>query len=204
QKISNDKFVNQRNPAISKGIDWSLVGIYLLLVAIGLTAIFAATYKEGDSVLQSFLKFKTDYSKQFYFFGAGLVLALFILLTDSKFFPATANLGYLAGIFLLLLVFPFHSRIKGTESIIKLGAFNFQPAEFCKIFVALALAKYLSRPETDFSKTRSQFIAAGIVLFPAALTILQNETGLALVFFSFFIVMYREGLPSSILLVGFA
>lgn len=196
--------MNHRNPAISKGIDWSLVWIYLLLVAIGLTAIFAATFKEGDSVIQSFLRFKTDYSKQFYFFCIGLVLALFILLTDSKFFSATANLGYAIGIFLLLLVFPFHSPIKGTESIIKLGAFNFQPAEFCKIFVALALAKYLSRPETDFTKTRSQLIAAGIVLLPAVLTLFQSETGLALVFFSFFIVMYREGLPSIILLVGFA
>ena len=196
--------MNQRNPAISKGIDWSLVWIYLLLVAIGITAIFAATYKEGDPVIQSFLRFRTDYSKQFWFFIVGGILALFILLTDSKFFPATANLGYLAGVMLLLLVFPFHSRIKGTESIIKLGAFNFQPAEFCKIFVALALAKYLSRPETDFSKTRSQFIAAGIALVPAAITLLQNETGLALVYFSFFMVMYREGLPAAVLLVGFA
>jgi len=196
--------MSQRNPAISKGIDWSLVWIYLLLVAIGLTAIFAATYKEGEPLVRSFLAFKTDYSKQFYFFGIGAVLALFILLTDSKFFSATANLGYALGIFMLLLVFPFHSNIKGTESIIKLGAFNFQPAEFCKIFVALALAKYLSRPETDFTKVRSQLIAAGIALFPAVLTLLQSETGLALVFFSFFIVMYREGLPSIILLIGFA
>lgn len=196
--------MNQRNPAISKGIDWSLLWIYLLLVAIGLTAIFAATYKEGDPVLQSFLKFKTDYSKQFYFFVIGAVLALFILLTDSKFFSATANLWYVAGIFLLLLVFPFHSRVKGTESIIRFGGFQFQPAEFCKICVALALAKYLSRPETDFSKTRSQLIAAAIALFPAALTVLQSETGLALVYFAFFIVMYREGLPSIILIIGSA
>ncbi|MGH2553040.1 MAG: rod shape-determining protein RodA [Chitinophagaceae bacterium] len=196
--------MNQRNQTISKGIDWSVVGIYLLLVAIGLTAIFAATFKEGDSILRSFLKFRTDYSKQFYFFAIGSVLALFILLTDSKFFSATANLSYLLGILLLLLVFPFHSRIKGTESIIKLGAFNFQPAEFCKIFVALALAKYLSRPETDFKKIRSQLIAAAIAFFPAVITLMQNETGLALVYFSFAIVMYREGLPSVILLVGFA
>ncbi len=196
--------MNQRNPAISKGIDWSLVGIYLLLVTIGLTAIFAATYKEGDPVIQSFIRFKTDYSKQFFFFIIGTGLALFILLTDSKFFAATANLGYAVGIFALLMVFPFHDDIKGTKSIIKMGAFNFQPAEFCKIFVALALAKYLSRPETDFSKTRSQLVAAAIALFPAALTVLQSETGLALVFFSFFIVMYREGLPSVILLTGFA
>ncbi|MGB3008212.1 MAG: rod shape-determining protein RodA [Chitinophagaceae bacterium] len=196
--------MKQQNPAISKGIDWSLIWIYLLLVAIGLTAIFAATYQEGEPVIQSFLKFKTDYSKQLYFFGIGVVLALFILLTDSKFFSATANLGYVLGILFLLLVFPFHSNIKGTASIIKLGAFNFQPAEFCKIFVALALAKYLSRPETDFSKTRSQLIATGIALFPAGLTLMQSETGLAIVYFSFFIVMYREGLPSIILLIGLA
>jgi rod shape determining protein RodA len=196
--------MNQRNPAISKGIDWSLAGIYFLLVAIGLTAIFAATYKEGDPVMQSFLRFKTDYSKQFYFFIIGTVIGFLIVLTDSKFFSATANLGYILGIFMLLLVFPFHSPVKGTESIIKLGAFNFQPAEFCKIFVALALAKYLSRQETDFSKPRSQLIAAGIALFPAILTVFQSETGLALVYFSFFIVMYREGLPSVILLIGFA
>ena len=196
--------MNRRDPAISKGIDWSLVLIYLALVAIGLTAIFAVTYKDGEPILQSFLRFRTDYSKQFYFFVIGLVLALFILLTDSKFFAATANLGYAFGILALLAVFPLHSNIKGTQSIIKLGAFNFQPAEFCKIFVALSLAKYLSQPETDFSKTKSQLTAAAIALFPAALTILQSETGLALVYFSFFIVMFREGLPSTILVIGFA
>lgn len=196
--------MNDRNPAISKGIDWSIVWIYIALVAIGLTAIFTATYKEGDPIFQSFLRFKTDYSKQFYFFVVSLLLALFLLLTDSKFFTATANLLYAFGIFTLLLVFPFHDDIKGTKSIIKLGAFNFQPAEFCKIFVCLALAKYLSRPETDFSKTKSQLIAAGIALFPAVLAIMQSETGLALVYFSFFIVMYREGLPSGILVIGFS
>ncbi|RYY57590.1 MAG: rod shape-determining protein RodA [Chitinophagaceae bacterium] len=196
--------MSQRDPAISKGIDWSLIGIYLLLVAIGITAVFGATYKEGDPILQSFLGFKTDYSKQLYFFGVSGIIGLFILLTDSKFFPATANLWYAAGIFMLLLVFPLHTNISGTESIIKLGSFNLQPAEFCKIPVALALAKYLSRPETDFSKTRSQLIAAAIALVPAVITIAQKETGLALVFFSFSLVMYREGLPSGILIIGFA
>lgn len=195
--------MKERNPAISKGVDLSLVWIYFLLVAIGLTAIFAATYKEGDPVIQSFLRFKTDYSKQFYFFCASILIALFLLLTDSKFYTATANLWYIVGIFMLLLVFPFHSDIKGTKSIIKLGAFNFQPAEFCKISVCLALAKYLSRPDTDFSKTRSQLIAAAIALLPAVLAIMQSETGLALVYFAFFLVMYREGLPSGILIVGF-
>jgi rod shape determining protein RodA len=195
--------MNQRNPSISRGMDASLVWIYLLLVAIGILAIFAATYKEGDPLIQSFFGFKTDYSKQFYFFVASIILGIFILVTDSKFFSATANLWYAFGIFLLLLVFPFHTSVKGTESIIRIGGFQFQPAEFCKICVALALAKYLSRPDTEFGKTRSQLIAAGLVLLPALITVFQKETGLALVYCSFFIVMYREGLPSGILIVGF-
>jgi len=197
--------MNQRRPEISKGVDWSLVWLWVLLSFVGIMAIFGVTYHEGDNVLQTFLRFKTDYSRQFYFFIASAFIAMFILLTDSKFFPATSNLWYAAGIFLILLVFPLGSKVKGTESIIKVGgSFQFQPAEFCKICVCLALAKYLSRPETDFRRTQSQFIAAGIALLPAALSIMQSETGLALVYLSFFIVMYREGLPSAILIIGFS
>jgi len=177
-----------------------------LLVAIGIMAIFATTYNEerDANVISSFFSFKTDYSKQFYFFLIAGILGIFILLTDSKFFPATANLWYAVGIFMMLLVFPLHSRIKGTESIIRLGAFNFQPADFCKLCVCLALAKYLSLPDLDFSKTRSHLIAAAITLLPAALSIMQSETGLALVYFAFFVVMYREGLPATILVIGFS
>ena len=195
--------MNRKEASFSKGIDWSLVGIYLVLVFIGITAIFGVTYKDGDPIVSTFFAFKTDYSKQLYFFFIAILLGIFILLTDSKFFTATANLWYAIGIFLLLLVFPFHSRIKGTESIIRIGSFNFQPADFCKVCVCLALAKYISMPNMDFSKTRSQLIAAGIALLPAMMSIMQSETGLALVYFSFFVVMYREGLPSTVLVVGF-
>jgi rod shape determining protein RodA len=196
--------MTQRDPQISKGVDWLLVWLYLLLVSIGILSIFATTYKEGDSILQGLIGFKTDYSKQFYFFIVSIILAVFVLITDSKFFTATANISYAIGILLLLLVFPFHSDIKGTKSIIKLGSFNLQPAEMCKLFVNLALAKYLSRIETDFRKTTSQLIAAAIALVPALMSIAQSETGLALVYFSFFLVMFREGLPAIILVIGFS
>ncbi|HEX2535232.1 MAG TPA: rod shape-determining protein RodA [Chitinophagaceae bacterium] len=196
--------MNRNNASLSKGVDPVMIWLYLLLVSIGLLAIFAVTYREGDPVLSSFFAFKTDYSKQFYFLCIAAVLAIFILLTDSKFFTATANLWYALGILLLLLVFPFHSKVKGTESIIRFGGFQFQPAEFCKVSVCLALSKYLSRPDTNFTRTRSHLIAAAIALTPALITIMQKETGLALVYFSFFLVMYREGLPATILVVGFS
>lgn len=196
--------MSQRNPAISKGVDWVVIWIYLVLVSIGILSVFMATYRESDPIVQSFLNFKTDYSKQFYFFLISLVLGLFILLTDSKFFTATANIWYVVGILLLLLVFPFHTEVKGTKSIIRLGVIQLQPADICKLFVNLALAKYLSRVETNFSQTRSQLIAAAITLVPALISIAQSETGLALVYFSFFLVMFREGLPASYLIIGFS
>lgn len=195
--------MSRKETGFSKGLDWSLVWIYLVLVFIGIIAIFGVTYTEGDPIISTFFGFKTDYSKQLYYFFLAAVVGIFILLTDSKFFTATANLWYALGIVLMLLVFPFHSPVKGTESIIRFGGFQFQPAEFCKVCVCLALAKYLSMPNLDFSKTRSHLIAATIALLPAIMSIMQSETGLALVYFSFFIVMYREGLPSTILVVGF-
>jgi rod shape determining protein RodA len=196
--------MNQSKSEISKGIDWSLVWLWSILCIIGITAIFGVTYRENDNIIQSFLGFKTDYSKQAYFFIVSGFIGLLILLTDSKFFPATANIWYAMGIGLLLLVFPLGTSVKGTESIIRIGSFQFQPAEFCKICVSLSLAKFLSRPETDFRQTKAQLIATGIVLLPAAISIMQSETGLALVYFSFFIVMYREGLSSAVLIIGFS
>ena len=181
-----------------------MIWLYIALVAIGIVSIFSVTYREGENVVDGFLKLRTDYGKQFFFFVISLIVGLFILLTDSKFFTATANIWYALGIFMLLLVFPFHTEVKGTESIIRFGSFQIQPADICKVFVALALAKYLSRVDTEFTKPRSQLIAVGIVVLPALITIAQKETGLALVFFAFFLVMFREGLPAIYLIVGFS
>ena len=192
----------QKTPEIGKGVDWVLVWLYAILVAIGLLCIFSVEYRNGDGVLQSFLGFKKNYSKQLFYFGACVVLAIFILLTDSKLFTATSNISYLVGILLILATFVVGKEIKGSKSWIPLGFMNLQPVELCKIFTALALAKYLSMTETNFNKPQSQIIAAALSFAPAALSILQGETGLALVYFSFLIPMYREGLPAGYLIFG--
>ncbi len=147
---------------------------------------------------------KKNYSRQLLFIGISAIAAIFILLTDSKFFTATANIGYFFGIVLMAATFVLGKNINGSKSWIPLGFFNLQPVETCKIFTSLALAKFLSRTETNFSKARSQLIAAGIALLPAVFSIMQNETGLALVYFSLLIAMYREGLPPVYLIIGFS
>jgi len=192
-----------RNNNLSRGVDWLVIWLYAILVSIGILSIFMVEYKPGTDWIQSFLGGKTNYSKQLIFAIFCLMLATFILLADSKLFTTFANLLYAFGIMLMLATFVIGKDIKGSKSWIPLGGgFNLQPAELCKIFTALALAKFLSRQETDFSKPRSQIIATAIVLLPALISRLQHETGLALVYLCFFIAMYREGLPSIFLIVG--
>lgn len=194
--------MNNKEAIISKGINWKIFWIYVALVTIGFIAIFSVEHKPNEKVFATITALKSNYAKQLLFIGIGFITGALILLTDSKFFTATANLSYAFGIALMLATFVIGKDIKGSKSWIPMGFMNLQPAELCKIFVALALSKYLSRPETDFGKIRSQLIAAAMALFPAALSILQHETGLALVYFSFIIVLYREGLSPFYLIIG--
>jgi rod shape determining protein RodA len=167
-----------------------------------LICIFSVEYREQDQIINSFLAFKKNYSKQFFYLLACVVVATFILLTDSKFFTATPNLLYLLGILMMLATFVVGKTVNGSKSWIPLGFMNLQPVETCKIFASLALAKYLSQPDTDFTKGRSQLIATAICFLPILFSILQNETGLALVYFSFLLPMYREGFPPIYLIIG--
>ncbi|GAA0527073.1 rod shape-determining protein RodA [Chitinophaga japonensis] len=189
---------------LTQGIDWPVMGLYTALVILGLLSIFAAEHREGDNVWQNIVHLNKNYARQLMWWGVSLVLATIIWLTDSKFFTATANLLYAFGLVLLLLVLGIGKDVKGSHSWLVIGGFQFQPAEFTKLCTNLALAKYLSSLETDFTKLRARLIAAALALIPAAIIILQDETGLALVYLSFFLVMYREGLPGILLVIAFS
>ncbi|MFY7652267.1 MAG: rod shape-determining protein RodA, partial [Chitinophagaceae bacterium] len=195
----------RQNTLVTQGVDWIVIWLYASLVLVGITSIFMVEYRPGIDWIAAILEGKASFSKQIIFSIVCVVLATFIILADSKLFTALANLLYAFGILLMLATFALGKNINGSKSWIPLGGgFNLQPAEICKIFTALALAKFLSRQETDFSKLRSQIIAGVLALAPAVLSVAQNETGLAIVYFSFFIVMYREGLPPALLIIGFS
>ena len=192
----------QKKTVILRGKDWVMIWLYAIIVIFGLLCIFSVEYKSNDDFFKSLFEFKKNYSKQFLYMIICVVLATFILLTDSKFFTATPNILYILGILLMMATFVVGKNVNGSKSWIPLGFMNLQPVETCKIFTALALAKYLSRSDTDFSKSRSQLIASGICFLPVVFSILQNETGLALVYFSFLLPMYREGFPPGYLVFG--
>jgi rod shape determining protein RodA len=183
-------------------VDWLSVSLFFILALIGVLSIYAVEHRETD---QAFLIMNKNYSKQLIFLGISIIVGFVILMTDSKLFTSIPFLGYLIGFFLLLLALtPLGKGVKGSHSWLNLGFMTFQPGELMKLFTALSIAKFLTLSETNFSTLKHRLICAGFALLPAAIIILQNETGLALVYFSFFLAMYREGLPNIVLIIGFS
>ncbi|MBL7692725.1 MAG: rod shape-determining protein RodA [Flavipsychrobacter sp.] len=182
-------------------IDTPLLLMYLALVTVGILAIFSVEHRTTDT---SLIMMNKSYMKQVIWLGYSLFIGFIIILTDSKFFSSFAFLLYTLCIIVLIITIFAGVDVKGSRSWLGVGGFRFQPGEVAKIFTAMAIAKFFSLNETNFKKLRDRLIAAAIALAPAVFILLQKETGLALVYMCFFLVMYREGLPSVILILGFA
>jgi rod shape determining protein RodA len=182
-------------------IDGITLLLYVVLVSVGILAIFSVEHRTTDV---SIIMMNKSYMKQLEWFGYSLLIGFMVLLMDSKVFSSFAFLTYTIGLAVLFITIFAGVDVKGSRSWLGVGSFRFQPGEVAKIFTSLALAKYLSLPETNFKRLKDRFIAVGIALTPAAMIILQSETGLALVYFCFFLVLYREGLPNAVLIVGFS
>ena len=183
----------------NQGIDWMLVMLYALLVLIGWVAVFASTYDESQP---SIFDLDKAYGRQFLWIVGGILLCGVILLTDSKFYVTFAYLIYWAVLLLLAAVFIIGTAKRGDQNWIEIGSFQLQPSEFAKFATALAMAKFLSGLSINMKDLRTRFIAIGIFGVPALLVLLQGDAGSALVFLSFFLTLFRFGLPGSYLLLG--
>jgi len=189
----------RRTSDIINNIDWITVIAYFVLVVLGWANIYAAVYNE-DHI--SIFDISQRYGKQLIWISVAIVLIIAILLIESKFYEYFAYIVYLAMIFLLIAVLLFGTKVHGARSWFEFGPIRFQPAEFAKLTTALALAKFLSTFGINISKVKDLSIAGLIVFVPVALIILQNDTGSALVFTSFIIVFYREGLWTWLIILG--
>lgn len=177
-------------------IDWLTVLVYLVLVLLGWINIYAAVY---DADHHSIFDISQRYGKQLIWIGAALLLAFIILLIETNFYVFFAYFIYGAVILLLILVLFAGTEVNNSKSWLSFGGFALQPAEFGKFATALALAKYMSSFGFKLQRFKSLVIIAVIILLPAALILLQNDTGSALVYFIFVLVLYREGLSEVVL-----
>lgn len=175
-------------------LDWITIGLYLLLVLLGWLNIYAAVYNENHS---SILSFSQNYGKQLIWIGSSLGLAFICLSLDTKFYSVFAYILYGVMVALLLGVLVFGEYSHGARSWYNLGSgIKMQPSEFAKMATALAVARFLSsRHGTRVITFKNVLIAAALILLPPCLIILQPDMGSCLVYVSFILVLYREGLP---------
>lgn len=189
----------QNNKILNK-IDYLTVGIYFLLVFLGWLNIYSAVYNENH---QSIFDISQRYGKQLLWIGAAVLIIAVIFIIDSKFYIFFSYPIYILTILLLIFVLLFGKEVNGARSWFEIGGFRLQPAEFAKFATNLAIAKLLSKFNFKLLKISNLALVSLILFTPAALILLQNDTGSALVYFSFIFVLFREGLPGMVLVVGF-
>ncbi len=185
---------------ISSSTDWVLIGLYTVLVILGWLNIYSAVYSEQHSYL---LDMTRNHGRQLVWIASSLLIILLVMLTDPKFFNAFAYVIYAITILALIAVLLFGKEVSGSKSWLGFGNVGLQPSEFAKIGTALALSRFLGGLNVRMDSLQTRLTVALIIGLPAALTLLQHDTGSALVFLSFFLVLYREGLSGNILLFGF-
>ncbi len=187
--------MSQESNQIGK-LDWITVGLYALFVLLGWMSIYSAVYNpEAPLWIFDEAFYTSNAGRQLIWIGTSLVLIMLIFALDFRFFESFAVFIY-AAFMLALIAVPFLGvTINGSHSWFKLGGITIQPAEFSKTATALLLAKYLNDPQVNLTKWMNQWRSALIIALPMLLIIGSNETGSALVFASFIILLYREGLP---------
>ena len=173
--------------------------IYLALCTIGWLNIHSAAF---DPRHPDIIDMTTDYGKQFIYIIVAVIVAIVILLLESRFITAMAPGFYGITTLLLILVLVHGKNIGGNQAWISLGGgFRLQPSEFAKFSTCLLLARYLSGTNIKVTELKSFLTAAGIILFPMALIMLQPDAGSTLVFSCLIFVLYREGLSPYFLIM---
>lgn len=182
-----------RRASLLASIDWLTVIAYLLLVICGWVNIYSAGSPEEG---QSMFDLSEQYGKQILWIGLAVILAIFTMSIDQRFFESFAFVLYGLSMLLLMSVLVIGVEINGAKSWIDFGFFRLQPAEIAKIGTSLALASWMSRYSFNFRRTRDVMILGGLLLFPMLLILLQNDMGSVLTYTSFIILFYRRGLKA--------
>lgn len=189
----------KRQINIWSNIDKITIILFLLMVTLGWLNIYSAVYNEENTRI---LDFSQRYGKQFAWIIATLVVAFIVVLIDSRFYFFFGYFIYGAMMFILLLVLVLGKEVNGARSWFEIGPFSIQPSEFAKAATALALAKYLNSRSSELSGFKALATSVAIILAPALLIALQPDMGSVVVYFSFFIVLFREGMSPYIFISG--
>ena len=192
--------MKQQNSVI-RSIDWYTVIAYITLLAFGWISVCGATYSYDNADLFSL---DTRSGMQIVWIVTSVMLGTCLLLIDNKLYETFAYAIYAVLLLLLFLTIFNPHEIKGSRSWIVMGPLRLQPAEFAKFATALAVAKFMSGYRFSIERWQDLAKVIAMVVLPMLLIVMQKETGSALVYASFFLMLYREGMTGSFLFTGIA
>ena len=175
------------------------VFFFIVLVSIGFINIFSVT----SDVTQTTLSLSDVAYKQLIFLGGAVVIILTLSFANVVLIDYLSYYVYAFVVLLNIAVLFIGKEVGGAKSWFGFGGFGIQPSEFLKLATAMAVAKFLGGYGMRFSGWKNIVTAIGLFLFPVLLILLQNDTGSALVYFAFFFVLYREGMPGYVLVIAF-
>ncbi len=192
---------NLTNKGVFRSLDWWTILMYLILVVWGWVSVCGASY---DFVNPDIFGWKTNSGKQLVWIGTSLLLGATLLLVEKRFYDTSAYFIYMIMIMLLIVTLIIAPETKGSKSWIPIGPVKLQPAEFTKFAVALTIAKVMNTYGFTLGKTTNLLKVIGLIMLPLCIIICQKETGSALVYLAFFLVLYREGMTGAFLFTAFA
>ena len=190
-----------RQQGVLASLDWWTIAIYAVLLVFGWMSVCGASYSFSEPDVFSL---STRSGMQMVWIGTSLCLGFVILMLDDRYYDTFSYVIYALFVLLLFATIFNPHNIKGSRSWIVMGPLRVQPAEFAKFATALAISKFMSSYGYNIHRLRDFALSCAIVLVPMMCIVLQNETGSALVYLSFFLMFYREGMPGSILFTGVA
>ncbi len=184
---------------ILKSLDWTTVALYLILGTMGWLAICGASYSYIETDILEFFALTERTGKQAMWIGVSIIVGIVLMFIDKRSYEFSSRFIYVALILLGILTIFISKDIKGSRSWITIGSFGIQPAEFMKFGTTLALAAFMNKYGFSINKRNDFLKCLAIILLPLVVIICQKETGSALVYLSFFIVLYREGMTGMVL-----
>jgi len=161
--------------------DFGLLLSVSVLFCFGLLAIYSSTINNPAA--------HTNFYKQVVWAVIAMVIFFVTYSLPTNTFKSIAVPGYLFSIFLLLAVLVIGKQISGSKSWIIIGPVGFQPSELAKIMTILAIARYLSRNNSDIDSFKDIIAAFCIGLLPMVLILLEPDVGTSLVFIGVILVL---------------
>ena len=181
-------------------IDWLLVALFAIVTVLGWLNIYSAVYDENSGL--SMFNLDTNSGKQFLWICISVVLILLILLIDYSIITFFPYVLYVIAIIMLVATLIFAREVNGAKAWLEFGPIKFQASELAKLATALTLAKYINDYNVKFDKLKTYFTTYGLLIVPIVFIAMQPDPGTILVFSSFLIAFYREGMDPSIIVIG--